>query len=130
MNYANADMIGHTGNLEAAIEAVECVDKSLSILIPKVLKAGGCLLITADHGNAEEMKDPYSGQPITEHSSNPVPLWFVTGDNHRDKNESDIVTSKTNIHGLLSDIAPTVLDIMDIEKPAEMNGESLMDHLK
>lgn len=130
INYANADMIGHTGNMDAAIQAVQSIDKSLSILIPKVLRAGGCLLITADHGNAEEMKDPYSGQSITEHSANPVPLWFVTNDNHRKKTGIDIISSKNNIHGLLSDLAPTILDLMGIEKPAEMNGESLLSSLK
>ncbi len=130
MNYANADMIGHTGNVEATIKAVQAVDKSLSILIPKVIEAGGCLLITADHGNAEEMKDPYTGEPVTEHSTNPVPLWFVAGDNHREKTEAEIASSQTNIHGLLSDVSPTILDIMGIKKPAEMNGESLLSSLK
>ncbi|MDD3498253.1 MAG: 2,3-bisphosphoglycerate-independent phosphoglycerate mutase [Candidatus Moranbacteria bacterium] len=130
MNYANADMIGHTGNMEAAITAVRCIDKSLSILVPKVLQAGGCLLITADHGNAEEMINPYTGQAVTEHSTNPVPLWFVTGDNHREKTESDIAKSRNEIHGLLSDVAPTVLDLMGIKKPEEMNGESLLKALK
>jgi len=130
MNYANADMIGHTGNIEAAIKAVQSIDKSLSILIPKVLETGGCLLITADHGNVEEMKDPYTGQPITEHSTNPVPLWFIASDNHRKKTAADIISSQNNIHGLLSDVAPTVLDIMGIQKPPEMNGESLLNSLK
>lgn len=130
MNYANADMIGHTGNMKAAIKAVESIDKSLSILIPKVLESGGCLLITADHGNVEEMKDPYSGQPVTEHSTNPVPLWFVAGDNHRERSENEILKSQTGIHGLLSDIAPTILELMELKEPEEMNGESLLSLLK
>jgi len=130
MNYANPDMVGHTGNIEAAIQAVQSVDKSLSILIPKVLETGGCLLITADHGNVEEMKDPYTGQLMTSHSTNPVPLWFITGTNHRKRTEADITNSQNNIHGLLSDIAPTILEIMNIKKAPEMNGESLLPELQ
>ena len=130
MNYANADMVGHTGNIEAAIKAVTSIDKSLSLLIPSVLEKKGCLLITADHGNVEEMIDPYSGQVITEHSTNPVPLWMVTKDNHRHKTEAEIIESQENIRGLLSDIAPTVLDILDIPKPSDMNSESLLPILK
>ncbi len=129
MNYANADMVGHTGNLEAAIKAVTAIDKSLSLLIPVVLKNNGCLLITADHGNAEEMTDPYTGQVITEHSINPVPLWFITKDNHREKSETEIEESQKNISGLLSDVAPTILELFHIEKPTEMNGESLLKEL-
>lgn len=130
LNYANADMVGHTGNIEAAIKAVTSIDKSLSLLIPSVLEKGGCLLITADHGNVEEMVDPYSGQVITEHSTNPVPLWMVAKDNHRKKTKAEIADSQENIRGLLSDIAPTVLDIIDIPKPTDMNSESLLPILK
>ncbi|TAJ77058.1 2,3-bisphosphoglycerate-independent phosphoglycerate mutase, partial [bacterium] len=83
VNYANADMVGHTGNEEASIKAVEATDKSLSILIPAVLKAGGALMITADHGNVEEVKKVSTGEIDTEHSTNPIPLWFVTPDNQR-----------------------------------------------
>jgi len=130
INYANADMVGHTGNIEAAIKAVTSIDKSLSILIPGILKKDGYLFITADHGNVEEMVDPYTGQIITEHSINPVPFWMITKDNHREKTEAEIAESQKNIRGLLSDIAPTILDVMGIEKPEEMNGESLIPDLK
>ncbi len=130
MNYANADMVGHTGNIDAAIKAVTSIDKSLSILIPSVLEKDGCLLITADHGNVEEMIDPYTGQTITEHSNNPVPLWMITKNNHRHKTPAEVIEEEENIRGLLSDIAPTILDIFEIPKPVEMNGESLLTVLK
>jgi len=130
MNYANADMVGHTGNIEAAQKAVQSLDKSLSLLLPKILQAGGAILITADHGNAEEMINPYSGQALTEHSTNPVPLWLITPDNHKEKTPEEIADSENNIRGLLSDVAPTVLELMGIEKPSEMNGESLLSQLK
>ena len=130
VNYANADMVGHTGNEKACIEAVKSLDKVLSLLIPAVMKIGGCLLITADHGNIEELKDPNTGQVNTEHSTNPVPLWYVTPENHKNKSAEEIRQDETEVGGLLSDIAPTVLDLLDIEEPKEMSGESLLGILK
>ncbi len=130
VNYANADMVGHTGNEKACIEAVKSLDKSLSMLIPAVMKVGGCLLITADHGNIEELKNINTGQIDTEHSTNPVPLWFVTPDNHKNKSPEEIKQEESEIGGLLSDISPTVLDAMGIPKPPEMSGESLLPMLK
>lgn len=130
INYANPDMVGHTGNEKATIEAVQSVDKSLSLLIPAVLKVKGCLLVTADHGNAEEVKNFHTGQVDTEHSTNPVPFWLIAPDNHREKKAEEIVRQQNEVGGLLSDVAPTVLDIMKIEKPEEMNGESLLPILK
>lgn len=130
VNYANADMVGHTANEQACITAVQTVDKCLSMLIPAVLKKGGCLFITADHGNVEEIKNYHTGQINTEHSSNPVPLWFVASDNHREKKSEEIVRQQSEVGGLLSDIAPTVLDLLNIQKPEDMNGESLLPMLK
>jgi len=130
VNYVNADMIGHTGNEKACIEAVKVLDKAISILIPEVLKAKGCLLITADHGNIEELKNPYTGEISTEHSTNPVPLWFVTPDNHHKKSPSEVSAGESEVSGLISDVAPTILEIMKIKKPAEMTGESLLPILK
>ncbi|MEI7620919.1 MAG: 2,3-bisphosphoglycerate-independent phosphoglycerate mutase [Candidatus Moraniibacteriota bacterium] len=129
-NYANADMVGHTANKEACAIAVKSVDKSLSVIIPSVLKAGGCLLITADHGNVESIKNFQTGEPDSEHSSNPVPLWFVTADNHREKKSEEIVRQQNEVGGLLSDIAPTILEILGIKKEEDMNGESLLPLLK
>lgn len=122
MNYANPDMVGHTGNEPATIKAVEKVDECLSRLIPAVLSKNGCLLITADHGNAEELTDVATGERNTQHSINPVPLWFITPDNHRLRQTDKELSAS----GLLSDIAPTVLELFNIPKPAEMTGESLI----
>lgn len=130
VNYANADMVGHTGNEQACREAVKSVDKSLSMLVPAILKKGGCLLVTADHGNVEELKNIYTGQINTEHTSNPVPLWLVTPDNHREKTPEEIARQQAEIGGLLNDIAPTILELLGIEKPLDMNGESLLSILK
>ncbi len=130
VNYVNADMIGHTGNERACIEAVKVLDKTLSILIPEVLKNKGCLLITADHGNIEELKNPYTGEISTEHSTNPVPVWLVTPENHHKKSDAEAIADESEVSGLISDIAPTVLDILKIEKPPEMTGESLLPILK
>ncbi len=130
LNYANPDMVGHTGNEQASIEAVESTDKCLSLLIPAVLQAGGALLITADHGNVEEVRNLKTGEKDTEHSRNPVPFWFVTADNHRKKSAEEMVREETQVEGLLSDVAPTILDLMDLEKPEEIHGQSLLPLLE
>ncbi|HPX94613.1 MAG TPA: 2,3-bisphosphoglycerate-independent phosphoglycerate mutase [Candidatus Moranbacteria bacterium] len=130
INYANPDMVGHTGNEKACIVAAQAVDKNLSMLIPAVLKKGGCLLITADHGNIEEIKDYHTGEINTEHTTNPVPLWLVTPSNHREKKSEEVVRQQSEVGGLLNDIAPTILDIMGIPKDEDMNGESLLSLLK
>jgi 2,3-bisphosphoglycerate-independent phosphoglycerate mutase len=130
INYANPDMVGHTGNESASIQAVEATDKSLSILIPKVLEANGMLFITADHGNVEEIRNLATGEIDTEHSTNPIPLWIVTPDNHREKTAETMVREENQVEGLLSDIAPTILEMMHISKPIEMHGESLVPFLQ
>ena len=130
LNYASPDMVGHTGNEEASIEAVESTDKCLSLLIPVVLEAGGAVLITADHGNVEEVRNLKTGEVDTEHSKNPVPLWFITADNHHEKTAEEMVREENQVEGLLSDIAPTILDLMGLEKPEEMHSQSLIRLLK
>jgi len=128
LNYANPDMIGHTGNEQAAIIAIETVDKCLDKLIREIILKNGCLLITADHGNVEEMISQKTGEKNTEHSANPVPLWFVTAENHSSKkSESE---QEIEVSGLLSDIAPTILDLFGIKKSKEMTGESLLPFLE
>ena len=127
VNYANADMVGHTGNEEASIKAIEYLDKCLEQIIPVILKNNGCLLITADHGNVEELINPKTGAKDTEHSSNPVPLWYVTADNHRQKTEGEIIATS---QGMLCDITPTILEIMDIPKVPEMTCVSLLSMLQ
>lgn len=129
VNYANADMVGHTGNEEATIKAIEAIDKSLEKLIPAVLKKNGILLITADHGNAEEMLHAISNEADTEHSLNPVPLWLVTSSNHREKSGDEMMREQAEVNGLLSDIAPTILELLHLPKPPEMTGSSLLSLL-
>ena len=115
LNYANPDMVGHTGSLPAAIKAVETVDTGLGRIAEAVGKAGGALLVTADHGNCELMRDPQTGGPHTAHTTNPVPL-LLSGARNR-----ALVAD-----GRLADIAPTLLELMELPKPQEMTGRSLL----
>ena len=117
LNYANTDMVGHTGSLAAAIKAVEAVDECVGKVVKLVEEKQGNLLITADHGNAEQMIDYKTGEPHTAHTTNPVPLILVTA------NEK----LKLKSGGKLADLAPTMLDLMNLEKPEEMTGTSLLD---
>jgi 2,3-bisphosphoglycerate-independent phosphoglycerate mutase len=126
VNYASADMVGHTGNPEASIKAIEYIDECLKKIIPVVLNNNGCLLITADHGNVEELINQKTGSKDTEHSTNPVPLWYVTPENHREKSEAELISSS---QGLLCDVAPTILEIMEIKKPREMTCTSILPML-
>jgi len=116
LNYANPDMVGHTGVLPAAIKAVETVDAGLGRLVEAVRKQGGALLVTADHGNCELMKDPETGGPHTAHTTNPVPVVLVDG--HADAIQD----------GILADVAPTLLDLMGLKQPREMTGHTLIRH--
>ena len=116
VNYANGDMVGHTGDLQAAMKAAETVDHCIGRVSEAVERAGGSLLITADHGNAEQMLDPTTGQPHTAHTMNKVPLILV--------NAPDSV--QTLADGRLADIAPTVLALMALPQPAAMTGECLI----
>jgi 2,3-bisphosphoglycerate-independent phosphoglycerate mutase len=128
VNYANPDMVGHTGNLEASIKAVEKVDECLARLIPLVLKKNGCMLITADHGNVEEVINLRTGEKDTEHSSNPVPCWFITPDNHREEPLAEAAIIDTN--GILCDITSTILELFKIPKAPQMECDSLLHLLK
>ena len=114
LNYANPDMVGHTGNLEAAIKAIETIDECVGKVVEAVTKENGVLFITADHGNAEQMIDYKTGEPHTAHTTNPVPFILVGMENAKLR------------EGRLADLAPTMLDIMGLEKPQEMTGESLI----
>jgi 2,3-bisphosphoglycerate-independent phosphoglycerate mutase len=114
-NYANADMVGHSGNFQATVKAIECLDNCLHIVGNALIAKGGALLITADHGNAEAMFDEATRQAHTAHTSQPVPLVYVGGDWHFKK-----------IKGSLVDIAPTMLALLHIDKPLEMTGNSLL----
>ena len=115
VNFANPDMVGHTGSLPAAIKACEAVDQGLGRALKALEKAGGAMIVTADHGNCETMVDPVTGQPHTSHTTNPVPVILVGG-------PPGVSLRK----GRLADLAPTLLDLMDLPKPPEMTGESLI----
>lgn len=124
INFANGDMVGHTGNLEATIKGMEVVDECVGKIIKATLAAKGAVVITADHGNCEEMINLETGQIDTEHSVNPVPFWFIAPDN---RYEEPIKTpAKVNVSGILPDVASTVLEILNLPKPNEMTGSSLL----
>ena len=116
MNYANADMVGHTGKLEAAIKAVEAVDAGLGRIYQALRPRGGAWIITADHGNAETMIDPVTGGPHTYHTTNPVPFILVTGQDHLSLRQG----------GALQDVAPTILGLLGADRPGEMTGRDLV----
>jgi 2,3-bisphosphoglycerate-independent phosphoglycerate mutase len=115
-NFANPDMVGHTGDLDAAIKACEAVDEGLGQVLDALDTAGGAMIVTADHGNCEMMIDPETGGAHTAHTLNPVPVALVGGSE-----------GATLHNGRLADLAPTVLQLMGLDKPAEMTGESLID---
>ncbi len=114
LNYANCDMVGHTGKMDAAVKAVEYIDGAMKRVIDKVISKGGSVFVTADHGNAEQLVDYKTGQPFTSHTTNQVPLIYITED-----------PKKTVHDGILSDLAPTMLEEMGMVKPAEMTSNSL-----
>jgi 2,3-bisphosphoglycerate-independent phosphoglycerate mutase len=115
VNFANPDMVGHTGNLPAAIRACEAVDRGLARIVAALEQAGGAMVLTADHGNCETMIDPVTGGPHTAHTVNPVPVAVFGG--------SPGVTLRS---GRLADVAPTLLDLMGLRQPPEMTGQSLI----
>src|SRR5262249_9849404 len=114
LNYANPHSVGHTGSRPAAIKAVETVDTGLGRIADAIEKAGGALLVTADHGNCEMMRDPETGGPHTSHTTGPVPVLVVGG--------GDLTVKD----GRLADLAPTLLELMGLPQPKEMTGSSLM----
>jgi 2,3-bisphosphoglycerate-independent phosphoglycerate mutase len=116
VNYANPDMVGHTGVIPAGVSAVEVVDECLARLCEAVLARGGALLITADHGNIEQLIDPKTGGPHTAHTTNPVPIWWVTRDSH----------ARGLRDGGLADLAPSLCELIGLSVPREMTGRSLL----
>ena len=117
LNFANPDMVGHTGIFDAAVKAVEVVDGCVGAVVDEILKKGGCVLLTADHGNAEKMIDPATGQPHTAHTTNPVPFTLIVNDGCERSLRED---------GILADIAPTALQLLGIAQPKAMTGKSLI----
>jgi 2,3-bisphosphoglycerate-independent phosphoglycerate mutase len=116
VNYANPDMVGHTGVMDATVKAVETIDSCLEKLAALVLERGGQMLITADHGNCELMLDPETGKPHTAHTTNPVPIHWITRD----------ASGRSLRDGSLADLAPTILDLLGMEAPDDMTGRSLI----
>jgi 2,3-bisphosphoglycerate-independent phosphoglycerate mutase len=124
VNYANPDMVGHTGNQAAAVTAIETVDKCLARLLETASKAGGTVLVTADHGNAEYMSDE-RGNPWTAHTTNPVPMILIEGEKRKIPGHGTDVALRND--GCLADLAPTILEILQLPQPAEMTGHSLIE---
>jgi 2,3-bisphosphoglycerate-independent phosphoglycerate mutase len=117
MNYANADMVGHTGVMEATIKGVETVDTGVGKVVEATLAQGGGLLITADHGNAEQLIEYDTGKPFTSHTTNPVPLYLVA---------PQLAQARLRTDGILADVSPTILQILQIQPPKDMTGRSLI----
>ncbi|MGI4975665.1 MAG: alkaline phosphatase family protein, partial [Janthinobacterium lividum] len=129
LNFANPDMVGHTGNLAATIRAIETVDAGLGRIAEAIGRRGGALLVTADHGNAEMMRDPESGGPYTAHTTNLVPVVLSAAGSLADGGSvpaGEAPRSGGMRDGRLADLAPTLLDLMGLERPAEMTGRSLL----
>ncbi|MDD5455911.1 MAG: 2,3-bisphosphoglycerate-independent phosphoglycerate mutase [Candidatus Margulisbacteria bacterium] len=122
LNFANCDMVGHTGFMKAAIKAVETVDYNMSLIIPKILEHDGIVLVTADHGNAEQMTGP-DGKPMTAHTTGPVPIILVS-------KRTELQKGRIRLEdGILADISPTILQLLDLPQPPEMTGKSLIKPL-
>jgi 2,3-bisphosphoglycerate-independent phosphoglycerate mutase len=131
MNYANADMIGHTGNLKATIEGLEALDGQIGRLTELVTSLGGVVFITADHGNAEQKIDPQTGEISKEHTTSPVPFVMISPFNGlpEAQNLEEVYEGWLSPAGILADVAPTILDVMGVPKPVQMSGTSLLSNL-
>ncbi len=128
VNYANPDTIAHTGNFQAAVEAVKTIDREIGRLIKTVLATNTIMIITSDHGNIEEMVNPLTGEAESQHDPNPVPFYLVASE-FRDRKFVNWQSLKSETAGVLSDVAPTVLELMRIQQPPEMTGQSLLGNL-
>jgi 2,3-bisphosphoglycerate-independent phosphoglycerate mutase len=130
-NLANGDMVGHTGNFDATVKALEVLDFSVGKIMPKVLELGGALLITADHGNAEEKRYRTTGEKRTQHSNNPVPCYLIANESRRavPLTDDEVLKKYKDVGGVLTDIAPTLLELLGLRVPNEMTGESLITKL-
>lgn len=130
-NFANADMVGHTGDFKATVAALEKIDSCLGKIIPEILRIDGVLIITADHGNAEEKLYKMTGEKKTKHSINPVPFYLVGNDFKKEAlaTNDEINKNYKDVRGTLSDVAPTILELLGLKKPAEMTGKNLLEIL-
>ncbi|PIR89018.1 MAG: 2,3-bisphosphoglycerate-independent phosphoglycerate mutase [Candidatus Harrisonbacteria bacterium CG10_big_fil_rev_8_21_14_0_10_40_38] len=128
-NYANPDIMGHTGNYDAALQAIKIIDGEMEKITKACLETNSILIITSDHGNVERMLDPYTGRIQTTHDPNFVPLHLIGSGFERKKDEAEIDRIEEEAVGILADVAPTILEIMEIPKPKDMTGESLLHRL-
>ncbi|PIU98191.1 2,3-bisphosphoglycerate-independent phosphoglycerate mutase [Candidatus Wolfebacteria bacterium CG03_land_8_20_14_0_80_40_12] len=126
VNYANPDIIAHTGNYEACLQAIKVVDEQIGKIVEAALGNNAVLIITSDHGNIEKLFDPLTGLPETQHNPNSVPIYLIAKEFERRKTEAETRRSEKNNVGLLADVAPTILELMAIPKPKEMTGQSLL----
>lgn len=129
VNYANSDIIAHTGNYEACLKAVKTIDEQIGKVTKAVLATNAVLLVASDHGNIERVFDPLTGIPETKHNSSPVPVYLVAKEFQRPKTEEEIRESERTNVGILADIGPTILELMGLPKPKEMTGQSLLRFL-
>ena len=130
-NFANADLIGHSGNFQAAVKTVEVLDECLKRLSDEIMKTNGIMIITSDHGNIELKRNTQTGEQLTEHSLNPVPFLLVAKNLKlpEPRTDAEIMRVKSETKGILIDVAPTVLDILGIHKPSDMTGKSILESL-
>jgi len=130
INYANSDIIAHTGNYEACLRVVRIIDEQIDKLIKATLECNAILIITSDHGNIEKLFNPLTGLPETQHDPSPVPVYLVAKEFMRSRTEAEIRRSEKENTGILADVAPTILELMAISKPKEMTGQSLLRFLR
>ncbi len=130
INYANADIVGHTGNFEAALKAVQVIDDQVGELVKTVLETDSLMIITSDHGNVERMMNIQTGMPETKHDPSPVPIYLVGKNFETNKNASQVEALEAKSLGVLSDVAPTILELMGLPAQEEMTGVSLVKDLR
>lgn len=128
VNFANPDTIAHTGNYEAAIQAVKTINEELGRILRVVLKNNAMMIVTSDHGNIEQLANPMTGLPETQHDPNPVPLYFIVPE-FRNRKFANWQNLKFETTGVLSDVAPTILELMKIPQPKDMTGKSLISQI-
>ncbi|MEX2053195.1 MAG: 2,3-bisphosphoglycerate-independent phosphoglycerate mutase [Candidatus Paceibacterota bacterium] len=130
LNFANADLLAHSGNFAATVKGIETIDEGIGIIKEAVLARNGTMIITADHGNAEEMTYRGSGQEETKHNESPVPFYLIDSRLQTEKSPQKISQETREVAGILADVAPTVLELMQISQPQEMTGQSLIRVMK
>lgn len=129
INYANPDIMAHTGNFDAAVKAIKIVDTQIAELVKAIYAAGAVMVITSDHGNVERMIDPLTGVIDTQHNDSPVPIYIVAKDWERPRDDFTIDSGEKESAGVLSDVAPSILEILGLPQPTEMTGVSLLRSL-